>query len=126
MITGRFAFSGVSIILAVTCLIALILLFKFIPDKRSRLMLAFALVLVILAGAIFSYCVRIYALYAMAYIGELVGKVEQGTSDKVGVFKDVALLANVFDLVAAGLFIAVSKRLISLKTREGAEGGASQ
>lgn len=126
MITGKFAFNGVNIILAVTCLISLILVFKFVPDKRSRLLLAIAFVLIILAGSIFSFSVRIYALYAKAYIGELVGRVEMGTSDRVAVFKDVALLANAFDLIAAGLFIGVSKRLISLKTRERAKGGASQ
>jgi hypothetical protein len=126
MITGKFAFNGVNIVLALTCLISLILVFKFVPDKRSRLLLAIAFVLIILAGGIFSYCVKIYALYAKAYIGELLGRVEQGTSDKVAMFKDVALLANVFELIAAGLFIGVSKRLISLRSREGAEGGASQ
>jgi hypothetical protein len=127
MITSALVYNGVNLILAIACLVSAILAFKYIPDKRGRLLLAVAFVLIILSSGILSFCLRVAKLYELAAIGEMFHKAPPGSVEKVNFYKfTLSRVGNVLDLVGVGIMVGVSKRLVSLKgtgtnKEEGAE-----
>ncbi|GAB4345732.1 MAG: hypothetical protein Kow0099_26320 [Candidatus Abyssubacteria bacterium] len=116
MITSAFVYNGVNLILAIACLVSAVLVFKYVPDRRGRLLLVLAFVLIILSSGILSFCLRIAKLYEAAFIGEMFHKAPEGSFDKVNFYKfTLSRLGNVLDLIGIGIIVGVSKRLISLR-----------
>ncbi|MBI4832791.1 MAG: hypothetical protein HY801_14820 [Candidatus Lindowbacteria bacterium] len=113
MLTSVALFKGVNLILAVVCLLSIFLVFKFVPNKRARNLLIVAFVLIIFANGVFWFCMKVWKLYEIASGGELLGKAPPGTANKVIFIRNMAQLGNVFEAVAAILFVLVSKTFIS-------------
>lgn len=126
MLTSATVYNGVNIILAATCLVALVLLFRFVRDKKTRWFLAVAFVLLILTSGIFSVSLSIFKLSSAAYTGEAVGQVEKGTFESVDRFKYYALVGNILELISIGLLTVACKRLLSVRVDVSAEEGAAQ
>ncbi|UCD57413.1 MAG: hypothetical protein JSV16_16680 [Candidatus Hydrogenedentota bacterium] len=117
MVTSAFVYNGVNVVLAVACLVSIFLVFRFVPDSRARLLLMAACVLIILTGGILVFCLKVYKMLSIAYTAEAAG-METGVLEQVILFRDLALLGSIFELVAIGLLAGASKRLISLQTGE--------
>ena len=127
MIPSSYVYNGVNLILGVVCLISIILAFKMIPDKRVRLFLIIAAVLIIVSGGLMSFCLNVFKMLAPAEAADFL-RINGSTDSvkKVLFFKDLSLLGNLFEVVALGLFAGIAKRLVSLKGIEETEGEAAQ
>lgn len=116
MITSAFVYNGVNLVLAIACLVSVLLVFRYIPDKRARVLLVVAFLLVILNGGISSVCLNVSKYFEVAYAGEALGKAPPGTFDKVNFYKyDLSRFANILELVAVGIMVIVSEKLASLR-----------
>jgi hypothetical protein len=126
IVSSSFTYNWVNIVLAMVCVIAIALAFKFVPDKRSRGTLIGGLILIVLTSAILIVSLKIFRLHGTVGLGEAIGKVEGGTYAMVRRFRDIALLGNVCEFIAFCLFAGTARRLLSLRTRGQSEGGAEQ
>jgi len=122
MITGSNVFYGVNAILAVASVVLIILTSKSIQNQRSKKVFIAALVLLILSAGILSFCLKIYKMGALAYIGQTVGGME-GVYDKVKNFRFYALAGTILELVSVVLLTVVSAKMISFQPKEQAGEG---
>jgi len=125
MISMEHFYINVNVVLGLVCIASIILAFKFVSDKRSRNLLIVTLVLLIISGAMLSFCQKIFRLYAVAYMGDLAGATE-GAFEMVDQFRILLPIGNIFELAAIGLCVLVVKRLISLRTAGQSEGGTEE
>jgi len=127
MITSTSMYNGVNLILGVICLVSIILAFKAIPDKRVKLFLVLACVLIIFSGALLMFCLKVFKMYTLAWTASTL-RVEgkEDAFEQVLMFKDLSLVGYILEVAAIGLFAGAAKRLISLKAGRETEGGTAQ
>ncbi|RJP67845.1 MAG: hypothetical protein C4532_13935 [Candidatus Abyssobacteria bacterium SURF_17] len=126
MINAAVVYDAVNVLLALASLVGLILLGKFIPSRRVRIVVAIALILIILTSPIYMLCMRVFKLYEVAYAGEMIGKVEKGTFAKVMRFRDIAVLGHVFEFISIALIVGASKVMLALPRAGETNGGTPQ
>ena len=90
--------------------------------QRSKKVFITALILLILSTGILSFCLKIYKMGALAYIGQTVGGME-GVYDKVKNFRFYGLVGTIFELISVVLLTAVSAKMISFRSKEQAGEG---
>ncbi|MBI5118014.1 hypothetical protein HZA56_16180 [Candidatus Poribacteria bacterium] len=114
MLSATTLFNAVNLTLAVVSLLSILLIFKFVPDRRARILLIIAFILIILTGGVYSFCLKVSKMYELAFAGEMFGKAPPGSVKKVMFIRNIAQVGNVFEVAAAIIFVLVGKRFISL------------
>jgi len=122
MIPGLYVFYAVNAILAVASVVGIILASKS-QGQHAKKPFIVALVLLILSAGILSFCLGIYRMGALAYIGQTVGGME-GVYDKVKNFRFYGLVGTILEFVSVVLLTIVSAKMVSFQPRE--QGGEEE
>ena len=117
MISSELMFNGVNVVLAVACLVSLFLVSKFVPDKRARVLLIVAAILIILSAPALTIALKIYKITPVAMLGDAT-RVTDGAAKTTTSFRYLSLLGSLFELIAIILFAAAARRLFSPPTAE--------
>jgi hypothetical protein len=119
MISGMYFYYWVNGLIALAALASAFLLPRLLNEGGSKLKVVAASVLLILSGVIFSVSLRIFKLAEIAYAGEGLGRAKEGTYAFVSSFKDIALVGNIFELLAIILLASLARAL--MRRRAGVE-----
>jgi len=121
MIGAEQFYIAINVIIGVACLVSIFLAIRYVPANGGRGMLILALVLLIISGAIMSFCQHIFRLYSVAHMADLSTGAEH--FKEVDIFRNLLPLGNILEVVAIGLFALVARKMVSLGVAAQAEGG---